>query len=105
PWGCADGACPQYAADIANPTFRAWWIAQAQTNLSNGNYKGLWIDDVNMNFDVADGAGNPVAPIDAATGAPMTWSAWRNYVAQFLTQIRQAFPAREIVHNAVWYAG
>ena len=103
--GRSNGTCPQYAADIANPAFRSWWIAQAQTNLSNGNYKGLWIDDVNMNFDVADGAGNLIAPIDDATGASMTWSAWRNYVAQFLTQIRQAFPTREIVHNGVWYAG
>jgi hypothetical protein len=105
PWGCANGTCPQYSADIANPAFRAWWIAQAQANLSNGNYKGLWIDDVNMDFDVGDGAGNLIAPIDDATGAPMTWSAWRNYVAQFLTQIRQSFPTREIVHNPVWYAG
>jgi hypothetical protein len=90
---------------VANPAFRAWWISQMGTVLSQGNYKGLYIDDVNMNFSVSDGAGNQVAPIDDSTGAPMTWSAWRYYIAQFVMQIRQAFPAKEIVHNSVWYAG
>jgi hypothetical protein len=105
PWGCSNGSCPEFAGDIANPNFRAWWIAQMQTSLSDGNYKGLWIDDVNMNFEVSDSSGTLVAPIDDATGAPMTWAAWRSYVAQFMTQIRQAFPTKEIVHNAVWCAG
>jgi hypothetical protein len=76
-----------------------------QSQLNAGNYKGLWIDDVNTNFSVGDANGNFVAPIDSATGAPMTWDAWRAYVAQFLTQVRQSFPGREIVHNSVWYAG
>ena len=105
PWGCSNGTCPQFAADITNPNFRAWWINTMQTNLSQGNYRGMWIDDVNMNFEVGDAWGNLAAPIDSATGAPMTWAAWRNYVAQFLKQIRQAFPTREIVHNSVWFAG
>ncbi|MDP9055495.1 MAG: putative glycoside hydrolase family 15 protein [Acidobacteriota bacterium] len=105
PWGCANGTCPQFAADISNPNFRAWWIGQMQGTLSRGNYKGLWIDDVNMNFSVSDGWGNPVTVLDATTGAPMTWTAWRTYVAQFLTQIRQAFPNKEILHNSVWCAG
>ena len=29
PWGCSNGSCPQYAADIANPSFRAQWISDA----------------------------------------------------------------------------
>ena len=105
PWGCANGTCPQYAGDVANPNFRAWWISQLQTVFSRGSYKGVFIDDVNMNFSVSDGNGNQVAPIDDSTGAPMTWSAWRNYIAQFVMQIRQAFPGKEIVHNSVWFAG
>ena len=28
PWGCADGTCPQYAGDIANPAFIDYQIAQ-----------------------------------------------------------------------------
>lgn len=34
--------------------FRAWWIARAQATFARGTYKGLWIDDVNMNFLIAD---------------------------------------------------
>jgi hypothetical protein len=105
PWGCANGTCPQYAADIANPNFRAWWIAQVAAIFTQGNYKGLWIDDVNMNFSISDVNGNFVAPVDDSTGTAMTWGAWRYYVAQFAMQIRQAFPNKEIVHNSVWFAG
>jgi hypothetical protein len=105
PWGCSNGTCPQYAADIANPNFRAWWISQVATIFTQGNYKGLWIDDVNMNFSISDTTGNFVAPVDDSTGTAMTWAAWRDYVAQFVVQIRQAFPSKEIVHNSVWFAG
>jgi NPCBM/NEW2 domain/Hypothetical glycosyl hydrolase family 15 len=102
PWGCSNGTCAQYAADITNPAFRAQWINAAGTMLYKG-YKGLWIDDVNMEFNVSDGNGNLVAPIDSTTGAVMTWSAWRNYVAMFTKQIREDFPVAEISHNAIWY--
>jgi hypothetical protein len=105
PWGCSNGTCPQYAADIANPGFRAWWIAQMQQIQSQGNYRGLWVDDVNTDFQISDGYGNLVTPVDNSTGQSMTWTAWRYYVAQFLQQVRQAFPNREILHNSVWYAG
>src|SRR5258708_36319206 len=56
PWGCSNGACPQFAGDISNLAFRQWWIGQAQTLLAKG-YKGLFIDDVNMEFRVGNGAG------------------------------------------------
>ena len=104
PWGCSGGTCASYAADISNPSFRAWWISQAQADMSKG-YLGMWIDDVDMQFNVSDGNGNPAAPMDSSTGLPMTWAAWRNYVATFLEQIRQSFPYAEINHNSVWYAG
>jgi hypothetical protein len=103
PWGCANGTCPQYAADVSDPGFRSWWISNATAELSAG-YKGVWIDDVNLEFRVADGNGNEVAPIDHNTGAPMTADNWRLYVAQFVEQIRAALPAYEILHNAIWYA-
>jgi len=104
PWGCAQGTCPQYAADIANPQFRDWWIARATSVLSHG-YLGLWIDDVNMEFRVSDGSGRQVPPLDSTTGSLMTWEAWRGYVAAFVEQIRAAFPKAEIVHNSIWFAG
>jgi NPCBM/NEW2 domain/Hypothetical glycosyl hydrolase family 15 len=104
PFDCV-GTCPSYAGDISNPAFRAWWISQAQAIFTRGNYRGLWIDDVNMNFNVSDGFGNLVAPIDFNTGLPMTYAAWRSYVAQFTQQIRQSFPNQELVENSVWFAG
>ncbi|HEX4277445.1 MAG TPA: NPCBM/NEW2 domain-containing protein [Bryobacteraceae bacterium] len=105
PWGCSGGTCGSYAGDVTNPAFRAWWIANAQTILSRGGYKGIWIDDVNNEFRVSDGWANPVAPIDSATGQPMTWDAWRAYIGNFTAQIRQSFPNTELVENTIWYAG
>ncbi len=104
PWGCNAGTCPQYAGDIANSAFRAWWIGEARSTLSRG-YLGLWIDDVNTEFRVSDGAGKQVSPVDSTTGQPMTGTAWRGYVATFVEQIRNAFPKAEIVHNSIWFAG
>jgi len=104
PFACS-GTCPSFAGDIANPAFRAWWISQAQANLSHGNYAGLWIDDVNLNFNASDGWGNLVTPIDSNTGAPMTYDAWRSYITQFVQEIRWAFPNKELTENAVWFAG
>jgi hypothetical protein len=104
PWGCSQGTCPQYAGDFSNPAYRQWWIAQAQSLIALG-YHGLFIDDVNMDFRVGNGQGNFVAPIDSNTGAPMTLSNWRSYMAAFTAQIRAALPASEIVHNSIWYAG
>lgn len=105
PWNCSGGTCPSYAGDISNPAFRSWWISQAQATFSRGNYLGLWIDDVNMQFQVSDGYGNLVAPIDSATGQPMTYTAWRSYVNQFVQEIRQTFPYKELLENSIWFAG
>jgi hypothetical protein len=103
PWGCSSGTCPQYAGNIANAGFRSWWIEAAKASLAHG-YRGLFIDDVNMEFRVSNGNEQQVAPIDPATGQPMTYEAWRRYMAQFMTQIRAALPGVEIVHNAIWFA-
>src|SRR5437867_3687805 len=104
PWGCSNGTCPQYAADTSNAAYRQYWIDQAAPILGRG-YKGVFIDDVNMEFRVSDGFGNFVAPIDPGTGTGMTWDNWRRYMAGFMQQIRGAFPNTEIVHNSIWYAG
>jgi hypothetical protein len=102
---CRAGTCPHYAGDIANPAFRSWWIRDMHSILARGRYLGLWIDDVNMEFRVSDGYGKPLAPVDSATGHSMTWDAWRNYVAGFTEEIRQAFAQSEIVENPIWFAG
>ena len=104
PWGCSGGTCPQYAADISNSAFRRWWIDEAKRRLSYG-YRGIWIDDVNMEFRVGDGAGNFVTPYDRNTGSLMTWDNWRRYMAEFTEQIRLELPGVELLHNSIWYAG
>jgi hypothetical protein len=103
PWGCQNGTCPQYAADVTNPAFRADWIARAKAVLARG-YRGLWIDDVNLDERVSDGTGAAVAPVDAA-GHPIGVTQWRTAMADFVAQVRAALPGVEIVHNAIWSAG
>jgi hypothetical protein len=77
PYGCANGSCPEYAADVGNVEFRHAWIAAAKQEIEKG-YIGLWIDDVNLEFRVGNAAGEQEAPIDPRTGQPMhgrnTWS-------------------------------
>jgi putative glycosyl hydrolase-like family 15 (GHL15) protein len=105
PYACAAGRCPQYAADVGNPDFRAAWIADAATTLAAG-YRGLFVDDVNLTLArVSDGTGEAVVPLDPRTGRGMTEDAWRGYMADFTADIRAAFPSVEIVHNALWFLG
>ena len=104
PYGCSGGVCPQYAADIGSSAWRQYFIGQAQTLLALG-YKGIYIDDVDMDRNVGNGSGQQVAPIDPRTGAEMSDAAWKTYFAQFMEQVRAAFPGVEIVHNAVWFTG
>jgi hypothetical protein len=102
PWGCADGRCPQYAGDVASPSFRRWWIRHAKDEVARG-YLGLWIDDVNLELRTGNGDGRVVPP--TRRGQTMSPAAWRRAVAGFTTAIRRALPDTEIVHNAIWYAG
>lgn len=104
PWGCGGGSCPQYAADITNPDYRAFWIAQLKTNLAKG-YKGAWIDDVNLERRVGNGNGDEVAPYSAALGRTMSVGDWRKAMADFTEQVRAEVPNHELLHNSIWYAG
>lgn len=104
PWGCGGGSCPQYAGDVGNPAFRAYWISEAGNTLAHG-YKGLFVDDVNMEFQVGNGSGQHVDPVDPRTGQTMSWDSWRRYVAEFTEQIKAQLPSYEIVHNAPWFTG
>ena len=103
PFACSNGTCTQYAADISNPAFRRYWIADVRAELRHG-YRGLFIDDVNMQLRVGDGQGRQVAPIDPATRQPMSDRAWRGYMAKFMQEVRAALPHTEIIHNAIWFA-
>jgi hypothetical protein len=103
PFACGGGGCSQFAGDPGNGDFRNWWI-QNVGNAMNAGYKGIWIDDVNMEFMVGDGSANKVAPHDPRTGGTMSYGAWRNYIADFVQQIRSAFPNKEITQNSIWYS-
>ncbi len=103
PFGCSGGTCPQYAADIGNAEFRAWWIAAAKSKIDLG-YKGLWVDDVNFDWRISNGDGVVVRPIDPRTSQEMTLQDWRRYFAEFLEALRNELPSAEIAHNVIWYA-
>jgi Hypothetical glycosyl hydrolase family 15 len=104
PFQCANGSCPQFAGDIGDPAFRAAWIEEAREQLAPG-YRGLYVDDVNSFMQVSDGSGELVAPHDPRTGETMTPEDWQEYMADFMHEVRAAFPHLEIVHNSVWFAG
>ena len=104
PWGCSGGTCPQYAGDVGDPGFRQYYISVAKSKVALG-YKGIFVDDVDMDMNVGNGSGQRVAPIDPRTGQPMTDEAWKAYFADFMEQLRSALPGVEISHNAVWFAG
>src|SRR4051794_25527145 len=57
PFDCRRGSCPQFAADIGSPAFRAHWIAEAKDDYRHG-YRGIFVDDVNMELRISDGNGN-----------------------------------------------
>lgn len=103
-WGCGGGKCPQFAADISNPAFRAFWIQNAAQVLVHGYY-GIFLDDVNLDFRFSDQNGNNVIPMDPNTHALMTASSWSSYFAQFMEQVRATLTSIELTHNAIWYAG
>jgi hypothetical protein len=104
PWGCDGSGCPQYAGDPGSPAFRRLWLREARRKVAAG-YRGLYVDDVALERFVSDASGHLVAPIDPRTGRPMTRTAWRRYVSDFVAQIRRALPRVEIAHNYLWWAG
>jgi Hypothetical glycosyl hydrolase family 15 len=103
PFDCGGGSCTQYAGDIGDPAFRAHWISRAKEQVSG--YRGLFVDDVNLEPRVSDGHGEHRMPVDERTGRAMTAADWRRYMAEFTEEIRAALPDTEIVHNALWFAG
>jgi hypothetical protein len=103
PFACDGSSCTQYAADIGNPEWRRYYIDGAKARIARG-YKGIFVDDVNLAFNVGNGAGQTVAPIDPRTGVPMTHDAWQRYFAEFMEQLRAELPASaEIVQNQVYF--
>jgi len=102
PFDCRRGRCPQYAADVGNPRFRARVIGQIRRAMARG-YRGVFLDDVNWNLNVGDGRGRLVAPIDPRTRRRMTLANWQRHMADFVEEVRAAIPGRELMINSVWW--
>src|SRR5205823_3946252 len=64
-----------------------------------------YVDDVDMWANTGNAKGEKRAPISGVTGQPISDEAWREYLAGFMQELRQAIPGYEIAHNNVWYAG
>jgi len=97
PWGCANGTCPQYAADIRHPGYIAAWLGRV-AQLRDLKYKILYVDDVNLDGQISDGNGTLVMP------PGMTNDLWSAAVCDLLGKVRSQFPDLTIVHNPVWYS-
>ncbi|HWB87789.1 MAG TPA: putative glycoside hydrolase [Acidimicrobiia bacterium] len=100
-FNCSGGTCPQYAADVGNPQFRAWLIDHLNDQVAKG-YAGVFLDDVNMLWRTSNGV-DEIEPVDPRTGKTMTLAAWREYMADFVEQIRREVDGI-IVHNPIWTA-
>jgi hypothetical protein len=103
-FACSGSTCSQYAFDFANAAFRQYQITQLSKLVSAG-YLGIWLDDVDLQVETSNATGTVIYPVDSTTGQVMTASVWEKYIANFTTQIRQALPTAQMIHNSIWYAG
>lgn len=101
-WGCEGGTCPQWAADVGDPEFRADFLERVERLLEIG-YPGVMIDDVNLLWRISNGDGETVEPIDDRTGDAMSLQDWQRYVAELVEMVRDRFPEARIMHNSIWY--
>ncbi len=109
PFQCSGGSCTQFAADIGNPEFRQQWIAGAVKQAET--FGGTFMDDVNLagpgpdgdQMRVSDGNGNLVRPINPRTGQHYTNDEWAADFAGFITDLKAALGAHELVCNIVYF--
>ena len=104
PFGCSGGTCPQYAADIGNPEFRAAWIEEARSQLAHG-YKGPLRRRREHLHAGLQRHGH--ATWRRSTRAPARDDAGPRGSATSPTSWQSSAPRsrREIVHNSIWFAG
>ena len=78
----------------------------ARSSLAGGDYKGIAIDDVNFDRKVCGDVGasceESVTPINYR-GEAVTLEMWKDAMADFMEEVRLAFPGKEIVHNQVFF--
>lgn len=90
-----------YAANILDQNYRTAFIDNAKTLVAKG-YRGLFIDDVNLNYKIQNAAGTTA--IAYQNGTQISLGEWQTAVGLFAEAIRSALPQTEIVHNSVWSA-
>ena len=66
-------------------------------------YKGIFIDDVNLEMKVGNASGSFTRPIDPRTGQAMTETDWHRYMAEFTEEIRAQISDAHIAHNSLWW--
>lgn len=100
PFNCANGACPQFAADISNANFFNYQLGTINQGISK-KYRGVYLDDVNLDCKVSDGNG-------AIISDPLITSKWAEKMVEFVEKIRGVSwidtPLPKIVHNSIWFS-
>ena len=95
PFDCAGGRCPQYAADIADPRWRAHLYRFVRRAMRH-RYAGVFLDDVNWQVNVSDGFERSVPVMDPAR--------WKRAMARLVSGVRHsAGRRREVMVNTVWW--
>jgi hypothetical protein len=95
PFDCDRGRCPQYAADVADPRWRAH-LKRGVRQAMRHRYRGVFLDDVNWQVNVSDGRERPVAVMDPAR--------WKRAMARLVRGVGSAAgPRREVMVNSVWW--
>ena len=74
PFDCTGGRCPQYAADVASPRWRAHVNRRVRRAMRH-RYAGVFLDDVNWQVNVSDGLGRPCRPWTRRAGSGR-WRGW-----------------------------
>lgn len=103
PWGCSNGTCPAYAGNIWDPAYRKNWIDRARVIFDRSIHAGIFIDDSTLDFRTSDGNENHHDPV--VNGKTMTAKDWAKAVADFTSEIRDAFPTKKITNNGGWTYG
>lgn len=105
-YDCSGGSCTQWAADVGNPNFRAWYVNGLRVHAAES--QGVFMDDTNFYMPqvVSNGNGTFVRPWNPRTNALMTDAEWAGYMLQLVKDVKAAFPDPiEVVLNTIAWHG
>lgn len=72
-WGCNPGSeCPRRACNLAQLNVRKHLLDLVENQIQNGNYRGIYFEDISYNLDsiIVDGNGDPKVPVDTWVASP-----------------------------------